>query len=174
MLVCPSSNIPDIVIRAQAGDRQAFEQLYRQNLGRVHALCLRLTADPLWADELTQQVFIRAWQRLTSFEGRSAFSTWLHRLTVNHVMGQQRSLRRRRSAQRDLPIRLSVVSGPETALDLEQAIATLPPRARLVFVLHDVEGWSHPEIAREAGIAVGTSKAQLHRARHLLREVLRP
>ena len=167
----------DVVRRAQQGDVAAFEQLYRQNLDRVFALCLRLCGDGVRAEELTQDVFVRAWQKLGSFEGKSAFSTWLHRLAVNVVLGDRRSE----------GIRIGKVFGtddleayetptkppdPGQAMDLERAIASLPPGARTVFVLHDVEGYKHEEIAELHGLAVGTCKAQLHRARRLLREAL--
>ena len=167
----------DVVRRAQAGDVAAFEQLYRENLNRVYAVCLRLCADGVKAEELTQDVFVRAWERLKSFEGKSAFSTWLHRLAVNVVLGEKRSESVRVTRifatddleQYDAPSRRS---DPGDAMDLERAIAGLPPGARAVFVLHDVEGYRHEEIARMHGTAVGTCKAQLHRARRLLREAL--
>jgi RNA polymerase sigma-70 factor (ECF subfamily) len=167
----------DLVARAQGGDVTAFENLYRTHVGRVYALCLRMVADPTRAENLTQEAFIRAWQKLRSFRGRSAFATWLHRLTVNTVLGDMRSRGRRRD--RD-PIEegLALVPDPrpqrDTAakIDLEKAIARLPDQARMVFVLHDVEGYQHREIGRLLGIATGTSKAHLHRARRLLREVL--
>jgi RNA polymerase sigma-70 factor (ECF subfamily) len=137
-----------------------------------------MCGDPSLAEELTQEAFIRAWQRLGSFRGDSAFSTWLHRLSVNVVLGHLRSTKRR--AERELPeverfepADADRAPEPGTAVDLERAINTLPQGARTVFVLHDVEGYRHREIAEIAGMAEGTSKAQLHRARKLLREVLR-
>ena len=169
----------DVVRRAQAGDVAAFEQLYRENLNRVYAICLRIAGDAGRAEELTQDVFVRAWERLASFEGKSAFSTWLHRLAVNVCLGERRSENVRVGkvfATDDLEAyeRPGNASGsdPGHAIDLERAIATLPPGARAVFVLHDVEGYKHEEIARMQGSAVGTCKAQLHRARRLLREAL--
>lgn len=166
-----------LVERAQNGDREAFEQIYREQVGRIHALCWRLTGDTELAEELTQQAFVRAWRKLHLFSARSALSTWLHRLTVNVVMADHRVHGTRR--QRQLPLD-EVGSEPlvdkretsEVGLDLERAIAALPPRARSVFVLHDVEGYGHAEIAEIAGMAIGTSKAHLHRARSLLREAL--
>ena len=169
---------PDrLVERAQNGDREAFEQIYRREVGRIHALCWRLTGDADLAEELTQEAFIRAWRKLHLFSGRSALSTWLHRLTVNVVMAEHRvhSRRRRRQLpldQVDLERHVDRRAANEVALDLERAIATLPPRARSIFVLHDVEGYKHAEIAELAGMAVGTSKAHLHRARELLRKEL--
>jgi RNA polymerase sigma-70 factor, ECF subfamily len=170
----------ELVRRAQAGDRVAFEQLYRDNVRRVYALCYRMAGTADLAEELAQDVFIRAWQRLGTFRGESAFSSWLHPLTVNVALSERRS-RRRRVARvmttDDLsefekpgpPLR---ADGPESGFDLERALATLPPGARAVFVLHDVEGYKHEEIAQMTGVATGTSKAQLHRARRLLREAL--
>ena len=167
----------DVVRRAQEGDVAAFEQLYRQNLDRVYAVCLRIAGDTVKAEELTQDVFVRAWEKLGSFEGKSAFSTWLHRLAVNVCLGERRSegIRVGKVFTTDeLEIYESPSRRPDPgqAIDLERAIATLPPGARMVFVLHDVEGFKHEEIARMHGSAVGTCKAQLHRARKLLREAL--
>jgi len=175
----PSDDV-EAIRAALAGDRRAFEGLYRAHVGRVHALCLRLSANAATAEELTQEAFVRAWQRLATFRGDSAFATWLHRLAVNVVFDHQRAQRPwyRRTASLDderdavdaLPDRSS--ASPGDRHDLEAAIRRLPRGARTVFVLHDVEGWQHDEIAARAGIAVGTSKAHLHRARTLLREWL--
>jgi RNA polymerase sigma-70 factor (ECF subfamily) len=172
-----SPGLAPLVRRAQEGDVAAFERLYRDNVGRVFALCLRLSGDPGRAEELAQDVFVRAWQKLGSFEGKSAFSTWLHRLAVNVVLGERRSDATRNAkvfATDDLEPydRPRRVHDPGVRMDLERAIATLPPGARSVFVLHDVEGFKHEEIAEMQGLAVGTCKAQLHRARKLLREAL--
>ena len=171
---------PDLIARARAGDGGAFEALYRAHVGRVYALCLRLEADPHRAEERTQDVFVRAWQRLGSYRGESAFGTWLHRLAVNVVLTERRSAWRRglriapETDVEDVPEPTSRPrsDGGLAAIDLDRAIAGLPPGARAVFVLHDVEGYQHAEIAQMAGIAEGTSKAQLFRARRLLREVL--
>ncbi|HYW13673.1 MAG TPA: RNA polymerase sigma factor [Longimicrobium sp.] len=166
------------VLRAQQGETAAFEQLYHANVGRIYALCLRLCGDGTRAEELTQDVFVRAWEKLGSFQGKSAFSTWLHRLAVNVVLGDRRSegVRVHRVFSTDEPEKYETpstrASDPGTAMDLERAIAGLPPGARSVFVLHDVEGYKHEEIAEMHGSAVGTCKAQLHRARRLLREAL--
>ena len=150
--------------------------LYRENVGRVHALCLRMARDRSEADELTQQTFVRVWERLGSFRGDSAFSTWLHRVTVNVVIAGLRS--RGRWRERFTAAEAEDFGAAKPAfsaggdLDLERAIASLSPQARLVFLLHDVEGYKHGEIAELTGLAVGTSKAHLHRARLLLREEL--
>jgi RNA polymerase sigma-70 factor (ECF subfamily) len=171
---------PDLIARARAGDGGAFEALYRAHVGRIYALCLRLAADTHRAEELTQDVFVRAWQRLASYRGEAAFGTWLHRLAVNVVLTERRSAWRqglRIAPETDVedvpePAGRPRSDGGLDAIDLDRAIAGLPPGARAVFVLHDVEGYQHAEIAEMAGIAEGTSKAQLFRARRLLREVL--
>ena len=162
--------------RAQQGDRDAFEQLYRLHAGRVYALCLRLAGDAVEARRLAQDAFVRAWERLPGFRGDSAFSSWMHRLAVNVVLADRRAaVRRHRRVAVDGDAAEAVGGAgdwtPER-LDLERAIAALPPGARAVFVLFDIEGYGHEEIAAMTGIASGTSKAQLHRARRLLREAL--
>lgn len=165
----------DTVRRAQQGDPSAFRELYDTHVGRVHALCLRLAGTREEAEEHTQNVFVRVWERLASFRGESAFSTWLHRLTVNEVLQARRTAGRRsvRVSLVEDPESLARVSMPATpSPDLSQAIASLPDGARMVFVLHDVEGYQHEEIGQMLGIADGTSKAQLFRARRLLRERL--
>ena len=166
----------ETIQRAQAGDATAFRALYDAHVGRVYALCLRLAGDRQQAEEHAQDVFVRAWERLGSFRGESAFSTWLHRLAVNEVL-QARRAAGRRSARVELAedggaSREGGQPPAPPAGDLGQAIARLPAGARTVFVLHDVEGYQHDEIAQMTGIAVGTSKAQLFRARRLLREAL--
>jgi RNA polymerase sigma-70 factor, ECF subfamily len=166
-----------LVQAAQGGDLSAFETLYRENERKVFGLCFRMASDPTLAEELTQDVFVRAWQKLSSFQGRSAFSSWLYPLAVNVALSERRSRRRRTShemATDDLASleRPEKAKAPEAGVDLERALATLPPGARAVFVLHDVEGYKHEEISNMTGMAEGTSKAQLHRARRLLRERL--
>lgn len=169
---CP---VNELVAAARQGDGAAFRGLYDQLAGRVYALCLRMTADVQEAEEFTQDVFVRAWERLDSFRGESAFTTWLHRLAVNVVLAGRRAEGRR--SRRVVTVEALEDLAPMAApagerMDLEQAIAALPPGARAVFVLHDVEGYHHEEIAAMSGIAAGTSKAQLFRARRLLREML--
>ena len=168
----------DSIRRAQAGDVDAFELLYREHAGRIYALCLRLQAgDSGDATELMQDVFIKAWRRISTFRGDCAFSSWLHRMTVNTMLENARSDRRR--IARVLPMDDTSLlpgaarsSGVELRMDMENAIASLPKGARLAFVLHDVEGYQHQEIAEQLSVSVGTIKAQLHRARRLLRERL--
>ena len=167
-----------VVRRAQARDMQAFECLYRRHVPRIHAVCLRMTANVTRAEELTQKAFVTAWEKLPHFRGDSAFSSWLHRVAVNTVLADVRAENRRTQrvfATEDPAVFETPPRAPAVGirLDLEQAIATLPAQARTVFVLHDMEGWQHNEIARELGVAAGTSKAQLHRARKLLQEALR-
>ncbi len=167
----------ELIRQAQAGDEAAFASLYREHAGRVHALCLRLSGEAGAAEELTQDVFVRVWNALPSFRGESALSSWIHRLAVNVFLAERRAAGRRER-------RVFTTAGPEefettgqrasdpAGIDLERAIAGLPKGARTVFVLHDVEGYQHGEIARMIGIAEGTCKAQLFRARRLLREAL--
>jgi RNA polymerase sigma-70 factor (ECF subfamily) len=175
--LAPSSTDPDVALAA-AGDRRAFERLYRQHSTRVFSLCARMVNDRSRAEELTQDVFVRAWEKLHLFRGESAFNTWLHRMTVNVVLNARKSEGRQRSRFEDdeegdgidaLPAR---PLAPGDRMDLEAAIAKLPPGARRVFTLHDIEGYKHEEIADMLGVTSGATKAQLHRARLLLRQAL--
>lgn len=162
-----------LVRDAQRGSRRAFEALYRQHVGQIYALCLRLIGNVADAEESTQDAFVRAWRKLDSFRGRSAFGTWLYRIAANEALARQR-----KSGRTQPHLYLVEASGAEGAAkevqldELEKAIAGLPEGARQVFVLAAVYGFSHPEVARMLGIATGTSKAQLHRARQLLAERL--
>ena len=166
----------DSVARAAAGDVRAFEQLYRTHLPRVHSLVRRM-AGGRDTDELTQDVFVRVWQKLGTFRGDSAFTTWLHRLTVNVVIERFRSNATRRQRLRDGEDIFETLAAParsgDLAMDFETALTKLPDGAREIFVLHDVEGYKHHEIATLLEISAGTSKAQLHRARMMLRKHLR-
>jgi RNA polymerase sigma-70 factor (ECF subfamily) len=194
----PEPDVPDrdadarLVDQARRGDVGAFEYLYRREVGRVFGLCLRMTGDAGRARELTQNVFVRAWDRLASFRGDALLSSWLHRIAVNEVLVDGRSERRRRArvvlaedqgANKDSGAQESRANAPESGgvaraadvdsrIDLDRAIAALPPGARTVFVLHDIEGYRHEEISRMTGSAEGTLRAQLHRARKLLMEAL--
>ncbi len=161
--------------RAAAGDDEAFEVLYRSYVGRVYAVCLRLSGDAAEAAELTQDAFVRAWERLASFRGESAFGSWLHRVAVNEVLMHWRRRTTHQHAQLtdetvDAAFEASLPAADR--MDLEAAIAALPERPRRVLVLHDLEGYAHEEIAKLMGIAAGTSKAHLFRARRLLRKAL--
>ena len=166
---------PDVALAA-AGDRRAFERLYRQHVDRVYSLCARMAGDRARGEELTQDVFVRAWEKLHLFRGDSSFSTWLHRLAVNVVLNARKTDGRRDSRLEDDGDAVSGLAAlphpPGDRMDLEAAVATLPPGARRVFLLHDVEGFTHEEIAASTGVTTGATKAQLHRARMLLRQAL--
>ncbi len=173
----PGGSVETLVARAQGGDAEAFEDLYRRYVSRVYAVCLRLTADTGDAERLTQDAFVQAWRKLGTYRAEAAFSTWLHRLAVNTVWQDRRASRRRRTriiTTDAAAILDGRVEPPPSgaAIDLERAVAALPERARMVFVLHDVEGYRHEEIAEMMNTSVGTSKAQLHRARALLRKAI--
>jgi RNA polymerase sigma-70 factor (ECF subfamily) len=162
---------------AAAGDAAAFEALYRRHAARVHGVVLRLAG---WqharAEDLVQEAFLRAWRALPQWRGDSAFGTWLHRLAVNTALMDLRARKARPGLDGDDDDLIDALAGADSAghgtalrLDLDRAVASLPPRARAVLVLFDIEGWSHDEIATSLDMAVGSSKAQLHRARRLLR-----
>ena len=167
--------MPDDVARAAAGDVSAFERIYHAHLPRVHSLVRRM-AGGRDTEELTQDVFVRAWQKLGSFRGDSAFSTWLHRLTVNVVIERFRTEAARRQRMHDGEEIFQTLPAPsrsrDLSMDFETALTKLPDGAREIFVLHDVEGYKHQEIASLLDISAGTSKAQLHRARMMLRRHL--
>ena len=163
------------VVRARAGDTRAFERIYRRHVPRVHGLTRRMMGQE-WADELTQDVFVRAWEKLGTFRGEAAFGTWLYRLAINVVLTRRAWLgtqRRRLDDQEDtlgsVPARPAMT---DLGMDFETAMERLPAGAREVFVLHDVEGYKHGEIAGMLGVTSGTTKAQLHRARMMLRKHL--
>ncbi len=170
------ANDSDDVRAAAGGDRQAFQRLYRLHVGRVHGAIHRLAGyDHARAEDLTQEAFARAWQKLPEFRHESAFGTWLYRLAVNVALMDLRA----RGADpvstlqdEHLPDAGNTPFCAAEREELERAIAMLPARARAVLVLHDIEGWKHEEIGAELGMATGTSKAQLHRARRLLRQIL--
>ena len=166
-----------LVQRARSGDMRAFERLYRDHVGRVYGLCLRLTRDPTNAEDCAQEAFINAWRALGRFETRSSFGTWLHRIAVNVVL----SRRRRPIEQVELPSAPSeeaeatgewTLDTPVEVREIEAAIASLPDGARDVLVLCGIYGYAHGEAGQMLGVAEGTCKAQLHRARALLRAKL--
>lgn len=163
------------VRQAQAADARAFEKLYRAHVNKIYGLCLRMTGNPSEAEDCTQEAFIQAWKKLGRFRGDSAFGTWMHRVAVNTVLGRMRKSRREQDRIRAVsdvaPVRESIGDNGELR-DLEQAINELPSGARHVFVLHAVYGYSHGETGDMLGIAEGTSKAQLSRARRLLAQQL--
>lgn len=180
-LPTPHAGVPGIdadtleARRAAVGDEGAFERLYRRHVARIHTLVRRM-AGPEAADELTQDVFVRAWDKLATFRGESAFGTWLYRLAINVVLSHRRSAHNERMALLDDDTALEFQVSPHPPagmrLDLETAMARLPEGARQVFILHDVEGWTHEDIAGQLGLVPGTSKSQLSRARAALRRML--
>jgi RNA polymerase sigma-70 factor (ECF subfamily) len=172
-------NEVELVKRAQQGDNIGFRQLFDMNVNRIYAFCLRMSANPQLAEEITQDVFVKAWENLAKFRGDSKFATWLHSIAVNEFLTQKRIEKRfmQRFVQTDDVLKYDRQGEkPEyhfnTNIDLENAIASLPEQAKMVLVLHDIEGYQHKEIAEMTNIEVGTSKAHLHRARKILREEL--
>lgn len=165
----------DDVALAVAGDTRAFERLYRRHEVRIHTLCRRMVGPDL-CEDVMQDVFVRAWQKLELFGGRSAFGTWLYRLAINVCLAgrEQAGRRKDRFTRNDWAVERARAPrmGADHRLDLDRAIDRLPDRARQVFVLHDVEGYKHREIGDMLGIAAGTSKSQLHEARMALRDHL--
>lgn len=177
----------EAVRRAQQGDGSAFECLYASHCRRVYALCLRMVGNTAEAEELTQEAFLQVFRRIATFRGESAFSTWLHRVAVNTVLMR---LRRKRlvptslddtsgsnqegeAPQREIGGRDPLVAGALDRVDLERAIGELPEGYKTVFILHDIQGYEHSEIATIMGRTIGNSKSQLHKARMRLRELLR-
>ena len=167
------------VDKARAGDRLAFEQLYRSHCDRIFALCWRMCGgDRALAEDMVQEAFVRAWNKLGLFRGDSKFGTWLHRLAVNVVLSDRRTRVKRLKREREMvgEVERTLTGDKDVSAglrkDLEAAISRLPERARSVLILYDVEGYQHSEIAEMTGMAVGSSKAQLHRARKLVRKML--
>ena len=154
------------------GDTQAFERLYRRHVARVHSLA-RWMLGREDVDDVLQDVFVRVWQKLDTFHGNSAFSTWLHRLATNVILRWREKIgtdeKRHSGSELELADRPAIGSDTGLRVDIETAVDRLPSRARQVFVLHDMEGFKHEEIATELGISVGTSRSQLHHARMALR-----
>ncbi len=166
-----------LVERAQGGDERAYRTLYEQTMPRVYAVCLRMCGDAERAEELTQDVFVKAWMGLSRFRGDSRFSTWLHRVAVNVVLEDRRTAARRRGREVltddwDRYDRAVVTTMPGTKVDLERAIAELPEGAKQVLILRDVQGYKYREVAKMLDVAVGTVKAQVHRARKMVQAKL--
>jgi len=163
------------ILKAQRSDARAFETLYRLHVDKIYGLCLRMTGNVSEAEDCTQEAFIQAWKKMAKFRGDSAFATWLHRIAVNAVLGRIRKSKREQdriqAVSEAQPVRVATGDTGELR-DLAEAIDRLPERARHVFVLNAVYGYSHEEAAGMLGIASGTSKAQLHRARRLLAQQL--
>ena len=176
--VTPAAEVDEarLVRRAQAADTRAFEALYRMHVDKVYGLCLRMTGNVSEAEDCAQEAFIQAWNKLGKFRGDSAFATWLHRISVNTVLGRIRKSKREHDriqvAAEAAPAQV-VIDDDGSLRDLSAAIDRLPEGARHVFVLSAVYGYSHEEAGDMLGIAVGTSKAQLHRARNLLARQLK-
>jgi len=165
-----------LVARAQRADARAFESLYRTHVDKVYGLCLRMTGSVAEAEDCTQEAFIQAWRKLRKFRGDSSFGTWLHRVAVNAVLGRMRKDKRehdRIQAVSDVAPPPDSIGDSSTMQDLEEAMNRLPSGARHVFVLNAVYGYSHEETGEMLGIAAGTSKAQLHRAKQLLAQQLK-
>lgn len=175
----PTADSADVALAA-AGDRRAFERLYAAHVNRVFTLCTRMCGSRVRGEELTQDVFVRTWEKLPQFRGESAFSTWIHRIAVNIVLTDRKNEGRARQRMKedeedggeDIFAPAATMPRDADRMDIAAAIKGLPPGARQIFVLHDVEGYKHEEIAELCGITAGGSKAQLHRARLLLREAL--
>ena len=165
-----------LIEQAQRSSTRAFEALYRMHVDRVYAVCLRMTGNVSEAEDCAQDAFIQAWNKLKLFRGDSAFSTWLHRIAVNSVLGRMRKSKREQdrimAVGDDAPPRLETGDSGELR-DLSDAVDKLPEGARNVFVLHAIYGYSHDETGEMLGIATGTSKAQLHRAKRLLVQQLK-
>ena len=178
----PKTSDFQLAQRAAEGDMKSFEELYQRHNRRVYSLCLRMTGNVVEAEDLAQEVFIQLFRKIGSFRGESAFTTWLHRLTVNQVLMhfRKRGVRLEQTTE-DGETPIQVVKGTENPnampvvdrIALDKAVNQLPPGYRAVFVLHDVEGHEHEEVARLLGCSVGTSKSQLHKARMKLRQLLR-
>ena len=176
----------EVIARAQRGDAEAFRMLYEKHKRRVYSLCLRMTTNTAEAEDLAQEAFLQLYRKIGTFRGESAFSTWLHRLSVNVVLMHLRkkslpvvSLEETTqggeedSARRDFGSDDVALTGSIDRLQLQRAVQSLPPGYRMIFVLHDVEGYEHNEIAKIAGCSVGNSKSQLHKARMKLRDLLK-
>jgi RNA polymerase sigma-70 factor, ECF subfamily len=175
----------EAIERAKQGDADAFEALYNLHKRRVYSLCLRMTANTAAAEDLTQEAFLQLFRKIGTFRGESAFSTWLHRMSVNVVLMNLRKkglpvvpLEETMEAEDEAPKKEPGADDPRLAgsvdrMQLEKAIEALPPGYRMIFLLHDVEGYEHNEIATMVGCSIGNSKSQLHKARMKLREVLR-
>ena len=179
LVVDDSYNEAELIRNAQNGDGRGFKRLFDENVNRIYAFCLRMSANPQLAEEITQDVFVKAWENLHKFRGESKFTTWLHSIAVNEFLTQKRIEKRfmqRYTTTDDVLKYDRHGEKPEvhfnTNIDIENAISSLPEQAKMVLILHDIEGYKHKEIAEMINIEVGTSKAHLHRARKILREEL--
>ncbi len=165
-----------LVREASQGNKKAFEELYRTHVDGVYTLALRMTGEIQAAEDITQEIFIRVWRKIETFRGKSAFGTWLYRLSMNEILRRRRQLNRRPVPLQDRDIRVSEEDPADKAairLDLQNAISGLPFRCRGVLILHDLMGYNHREIAGIMKITPGTSKAHLHKAKNLLNRELK-
>ncbi|MBV9670873.1 MAG: sigma-70 family RNA polymerase sigma factor [Acidobacteriales bacterium] len=185
-IAAPGISEADAIERAKSGDGYAFELLYQMHKRRVYSLCLRMTGNTAEAEDLTQEAFLQLYRKIATFRGESAFSTWLHRLSVNVVLMHLRKKglnevsleetiepQQEDGPKKDLGARDNVLAGSIDRVNLERAIESLPPGYRIIFVLHDIEGYEHNEIAEMMGCSIGNSKSQLHKARMKLRDLLK-
>jgi RNA polymerase sigma-70 factor (ECF subfamily) len=175
----------EVIERAKQGNAEAFEALYNLHKRRVYSLCLRMTANTAAAEDLTQEAFLQLFRKIGTFRGESAFSTWLHRMAVNVVLMQLRKkglpvvpLEENIETEEESPRKELGGDDPRLAgsidrMQLQRSIESLPPGYRMIFLLHDVEGYEHNEIAEMVGCSIGNSKSQLHKARMKLREILK-
>lgn len=166
-----SPDLSELLARARQGDQRAFAEIYQLCAGRIYALCLRMTGAPGQAEDCVQETFVKAWRKLDGFRGDSSLTTWLHRIAVNEVLSMQRRAGRESrylEAVASEPVSPTAPAGAGEMLDIEAAILRLPEGARNVFVLCGIHGYQHSEAAEFLGLAPGTCKAQLHRARRLL------
>lgn len=182
----PGLTEADAIERAKAGDGEAFEALYALHKRRVYSLCLRMVGNTAEAEDLAQEAFLQLFRKIATFRGESAFSTWLHRLSVNVVLMHLRKKglsevsldemmepQQEDGPKRDIGARDNVLAGSIDRVNLERCIESLPPGYRIIFVLHDIEGYEHNEIAEMMGCSIGNSKSQLHKARMKLRDLLK-
>jgi len=185
-IVAPGLTEAEAIDRAKNGDGYSFELLYTMHKRRVYSLCLRMVGNTAEAEDLTQEAFLQLYRKIATFRGESAFSTWLHRLSVNVVLMHLRKKglnevsleetiepQQEDGPKKDLGARDNVLAGSIDRVNLERAIESLPPGYRIIFVLHDIEGYEHNEIAEMMGCSIGNSKSQLHKARMKLRDLLK-
>jgi RNA polymerase sigma-70 factor (ECF subfamily) len=185
-IIAPGLTEAEAIERAKSGDAESFEALYALHKRRVYSLCLRMTGNTAEAEDLAQEAFLQLYRKIATFRGESAFSTWLHRLAVNVVLMHLRKKglpevsldemlepQHDEGPKKDIGARDNVLAGSIDRVNLERAVENLPPGYRIIFVLHDVEGYEHNEIAEMMGCSIGNSKSQLHKARMKLRDLLK-